>query len=832
MGKKKKLTKAEKKQQRENEKKLVAAGKISPRVRYMRRSFLWNVIAICIAFFFGIFAGLGALLGGGLFIGNKMSIKDILGTEIVEKYIGKDYYDKSVLDIISAFTDKLGSGIHSLNDVGEFTPLVKDTLDAVNKQLNDLGVNIDVDELMGVNFDTIGKYMQENVVQSIELGKVLGLDGNSDKIMLAICYGEEGKDYTIEDGKIVCEDPTTIKKLTSDATSILGRITLETAFQVTANSESALLYLAYGTEGEQYKIEDGKIVMLPDPASENGETFKKRTISDLTAEDATFLEDAKICDLVDTSNASGLMAAIKDWSISDMTQGKRIERLKLSQILTIGDDSSNIMQAMKNWSISDFTNQDKINSLALSDILDLKDAPKILDSLKDAHLGEFGDKINTLRLCDILDNMEGNELLKCLQLSTLSTLADDIKSISVTSLFGNGIYSYTVGKAGTYAEQLKYYKETGHTKEEDSKHGPWDNHVPEKAQITEQFWTNDGGMNTQVYFGSFVERNGNYVLLENPSLYKEKVGEETKLFVITKTAVTPVYAWYLINYGSGESDIRLTDGAISTTKPSGENDVNMGLPGRTDTPYKNEKGQNLIYHETREDGKTYYYPLYQDGYSVYYLYYETNATGSTVIKRQDLEQVIDGYTYQNGDSVEGYTVYEGKGEGAPSYYINLREDATQRYYREIDKSNKEYHFFEEDEIIVQYYANIKKTEKEWVVADESENASVEVDRYLSGFWYLLFGGEDEDGNPIDKTNEPFLEIDDLLTTSVGRIEKLTLWELFFHGFINDIDSNPYLDLSNLKGFDLEHQNLNEYNLKGVINLVKQMVGKLGAFSGT
>ncbi|MDE7159071.1 MAG: hypothetical protein K2N74_05795, partial [Clostridiales bacterium] len=246
-GKKKKLSKKERKellkQQQENEKRLVAEGVISARVRYTPRSFLGSILALCLAFFLGIFFAVGAVILAGA----KFSIKTITNMVGIDSsaLVMEEYANQSLLNL---FYDIKSTQFVNLNSLGKFTPLLQNSMQGLSEQLTALGVELDVSELMEVNFGELGSYFQ-GVIQTIELGSTLNLTPDSSALMIAICYGEEDVDFEIVDGEFKMlgdRTPTTIADLANDAEDLLGKVTVEAALNITARSAHAMRYLAYG----------------------------------------------------------------------------------------------------------------------------------------------------------------------------------------------------------------------------------------------------------------------------------------------------------------------------------------------------------------------------------------------------------------------------------------------------------------------------------------------------------------------------------------------------------------------------------------------------------
>ena len=93
------------------------------------------------------------------------------------------------------------------------------------------------------------------ILNDIRLGDALKVTAASDAILIALAYGSEGTDYIIEDGKIKpLTPPTTIGSLTDGQTSeIFDKIELGAVMKVDP-SDDVMCALAYGTKNKHYKV--------------------------------------------------------------------------------------------------------------------------------------------------------------------------------------------------------------------------------------------------------------------------------------------------------------------------------------------------------------------------------------------------------------------------------------------------------------------------------------------------------------------------------------------------------------------------------------------------
>lgn len=912
--KKHKLTRREKKEryraQQAYEKQLVEEGKLSPRVKYMPRSIFWNILAVCLAFFLGIAATIGGLLGFGLYTANNTPVKDLLGTVGVDydKYVEEEYANMSILDLAQEISGDLSGGTPlSLSTFAKYSPFVREQVDTLAKSVADVGVYLNVDELMAQPFTQLGSYFSESVIPAIEPGAVLKLtpqsdpmmialcygkegvdykiegdkivplessekypitveqlrddatgailsmelgtllkaDASSDPLFLAMCYGEEGVDYKIENGAIVQieggKTPTTLDDLMSNGSGVVSELTVEAVFSVSAQSDEALRYLAYGSEDIHYVIEnkgtpEAKVVMLTDAAT--GKPYAKRTINALEAD--AVLDNARIRDLVHVSNnasallkaiqdwqvldlsdqskletlrvsdalgidagAMGLMGALRDWTLADLKNQNRIERLKLSQVLTIDENSSALMQAIADWRVSDLTDQSKLDTITLSSVI-VADAstPKFLQALLDAPIGGVGNKVDSLRLADIMseEDIAGNVILNKLKSSTINSLARDLAALSVRDVFADEIYSYVRGEKGSYAAMLKeyaYHAESGVLGKDDKTNSAL-RPVAITAPIVETRYYLTAAPQTQVYAGLYVQRAGEYVPVAEKDVYSRDDGTR---YVRTEVKVLPTYAWTEFNYETGAST-PIAGSVGGEADATGLTLVDLKREG--DVAYE-ENGAACYYIDSAAGA---YYPLLEDAYSVFYL----TQGADEQLTRHDLDREIAGYRYEAGGEVASDTpVYHHAATAtAAAYdYVYVEEDVVDGYSETSTGRATRLH-------------TAADVTERWFATWDGQTTPVEVDRYLSSTWYLLFGGEEYDAQSntltvLDKTDTSILDLAKLMSTTTSHINSLQLWALYFHEFI---DANPYQEVTLLMPIK---DNLNELTVTETVELVQQLL---------
>ena len=857
MGKKAKMTKAERKAAE-----LEKEAATGIRVRYYPRSFLWNVLCVTLAFLFGIFIALGGLLGVGILYGSTATSKDLFGDNYSD-YLRDDYADLTLFELtkelIDAVNDVLTAGGDlTLNTIGKITPILENLLNPLSDSLGDLGIHLNVNEFMDVPVSGMGSYFQEKIITNIVLGETIGVNPDSDSILIALCYGEEDVDYTVEDGKFVMKEgksPLKLGDLTSGNITLLDRLTIETALNVNAESSAPVRYLAYGTEGVHYEIRDGKVVMLTNPYT--GEPFRKKSITDLTSSDG-LIENARISDLINLEgNTNELLNAIGNWKISELKQQARMSRLKLGQVIHLDESSSRLMRAIADWRIEDLTNQERIESLTLGDVLAVDaSSPKLLRSLDNAQIGELGGTMNTLRLNELLEleDIANNKLLRNLGSSTMSTLANDIQELSIVQIFGNGLYSFMVGEAGSYQQTLQKFK--------DGDPDSVPTAIPSDAEITTSYRLNGDTLS----LGWFTNRNGKYQLIDETDVIKSMVtgddgGKTVSYSVERKLTVEPIYNYLLIDF-EADSRIPLPADAISTVTEgyadgtvsfAGEPVTQNGLPLYYHTERvkpaagePNEQDDELDEVDPTPETELVYYPLLQDDFGVFCVYLAPDGTIERIdfdnvpVSYEAEEGVVEVITNDSGKASYNKVRYTAEGgtpveirlhhakavsdpesgdELTPAYdYIVVQDSVEQRYYMpSASEGVTEYdvtYALDTPSVATVYTAS-------WTDGDGTQHNDVTVDRFLHGFWYLLLGGEtvDEEGNVtvIDDAAVAILEVDKKVTAATTKMNEIALGELYFHGLIA---ANPNVRLPNGK-------NLSEMTISETIAYLRQFSASFG-----
>ncbi len=433
------------------EKRLVNDGMIYPRSHYLPKGHLRGIIAILLAFVFGLFLGVGALLGAGIFAGTTVKIEKIPSSD---KYFAEDYLDKTVLDLVNDVLGDLkeysGFDNFTLDTVSKYTPVVDNALDSVARQLSEnYGVTLDKEELSSTSFGKIGEYSQ-NLLKSVELGKVFSKiagDQPMSTLLYALCYGKEGEDYTKdEEGNVTMlgeSKPTTIDTLISKdgMDGVIEKVkSIPLKDIITIGDDASPLFKRIGTLSVNELMDEktvmsfklGEIITINEEDPKTSallKSLKDTTVEDLTKEET--IQNLTLGEVLSIDendpNASELFITLKDKQIGELMKEETIKGLHLKDIIKIDKNSSKLLQSLQNKTIDDLGKEKTINSLLIGDLIAIdKNSSKLLQSLQNNTVGDLKneDTIQNLQLGAILDLENATGIMKAVKDWTVKDLSD------------------------------------------------------------------------------------------------------------------------------------------------------------------------------------------------------------------------------------------------------------------------------------------------------------------------------------------------------------------------------------------------------------------------
>mgnify|MGYP006896614230 CR=1 FL=1 len=293
-------------------------GGAKPRVIVKKKGgLLGKIVALLLGIVIGIIAGIGGLVGAGYYIATQMKIKDatntvtnLSGLQIpLSDYLADEYADKTILGLIESVADtatKIGEGTGTLNDLNDISPLVGKFLNqegGLVEMLTSFGIETTADELMSKYLvktvqteNRDNRYLTDfllSKVDEIPFAKLidgLGFDGN--EIFTTLCYGIEGVDYQIQDGKYVMlgnSKPLTIGGfMGADLTNRIERLPLDAIMD--APQDEIMRTLFYGAAHRYTQTENG-VVMNQVFYTYDGESFYNDNDDKLDLASATALPD-------------------------------------------------------------------------------------------------------------------------------------------------------------------------------------------------------------------------------------------------------------------------------------------------------------------------------------------------------------------------------------------------------------------------------------------------------------------------------------------------------------------------------------------------------------
>ncbi len=621
---------------------------------------------------------------------------------------------------------------------------------------------------------TVGALTEKDagLLEGMKIGDVMEIDSDSSNIMRAM------KNWTLDDLKN--QDKINDLHL-SDILDIHEKDPQKPGDTGSSGILLAMKDWTLNDLNDQNKIESLTIGEVLDiKGEEQGDTsnimwaLRKKSLKDLQNQNT--IESLKLSEIITIdTNTSGILQAMQDWQISDLQNQTRIERLRIGQIINVSSNTTGLMAAIKNWRIGDLSDSDKIESLKLSDVITINSDDHILNALKDTQVGRLQDGIDELTLTELLGDVSKNTILKGLANSTVASLSNDIENLTISTIFGDEIYSYMkIENEKTYQKLYEDYFNNHNTN-----HGK--NYLPEAyapENLETRLFVKNEGTDTEVLKGYFEK--GTDTLYAGKVLRDYNDDGEAYSYYNKKDVLTVIAEKKEVVY------VEATE-----TVPAHVDYVSLS-EGITDADLK------------------------PDGFGGWYYYKEVAGEGENAEKKKvrvEVEEVVTGYklngTPLTQDSESGKWKLNEKevniitetttaeGVTTSTSYILTRVELEEKYY-EKENATKTYPLSESVE--ERYY-----------------DGEAQLDRYVSGVWFLLLGGikgevaptydkdknETTPGTPgtITFNGDPKLtEIADSITEVNTTLNDTTLWKLYFVRILPD---DPFVSLGKT-GVVFEH----------------------------
>ncbi len=657
----------------------------------------------------------------------------------------------------------------------------------------------------------------------LQLGSFLGLDirleseqSNEDDLVYSLCYGTRGEDYELQaiDGtahQIVTmkagheSSAKTLNDFLKNADTIIEDMKVDDILPIEPDSEAIFRTLAYGNEmakdedGEylkdgngKYQTEDvlddqgrptgdkqyvgggryiiegqgdaAKIVMLPDPNDPDGKPYAKKSIADLMDSQNSLFDDITIGSIVGEGD-SKLLNAIGDWTINDLTKQEKIESLKLNSVLDL-DDATGIMGVIKDWSLKDLGQSSRIDRLKLGQILDI--------DASDPNTAPIMIAMKNWCISDLTDKEKIDSL-------TLGSVIDIDPDDPNTPQMMKVLKDMSLGEISTSIDTLTLEDVLG----PDAFNG--ENKILDALKDTEIGDLGDAinGLTVEDVFGDEI---WSYAKKEGFDATK-RVAEQDKL---TENITEKYYHGTTEIFGA-----YYTGSGTNWTKVADQNSVQHGKYVENKVFVTRSVSYLVVDHDNDDSAQWATYAgeanaVQHDEYENYWYVDAQNV-------RHDLEPV---YSYsKDGAPVKGKKILENKdatGETDKYYYI----DKVDVSYRYAAASGTETYAEGDASITVKYYSG-----------------TTEAARYHSGVWYLLLGDT--------QTMPKITEMGGLVTNVAGKINTITLGEMYVHELVNE---NPSVDITALVALAVQNghsdlagkTNLDQLTVNGVIELIKSM----------
>lgn len=235
-----------------------------------RGGFLGKLVALLLGFILGVVAVIGGVAGVGYWALQKPvneltnTVNGFLDPDIdFNEYLNMEKYGDATLlefvnDVIGA-AQSVANEKGTLNDFNEISPLVSSTVAKLMEKVEEFGFDIDQDRLMATEFGSMIDFFKETI-NNTAAGDILRSFDMSSPLLMALCYGEEGIDYTIdENGNVQMlegSEKTLIKDfLGEDVTKLLEKVpvgSLLTDLDPDDPDDEIMFAIAYGTKGSTF----------------------------------------------------------------------------------------------------------------------------------------------------------------------------------------------------------------------------------------------------------------------------------------------------------------------------------------------------------------------------------------------------------------------------------------------------------------------------------------------------------------------------------------------------------------------------------------------------
>lgn len=370
-----------------------------------RNNFFGTLITLIIGLLLGVVLTVCGIIGAGYWTSTQplnttvTKVDDmveadiygmIFGTEEKVGILSDAYAEKTVKDLLEDITNaasKLTADGGSLKDLNDVSPQVSVILEKLVSKLDEYAISLDVDELLKKPFkssdeeaETFAQYLSTSI-QNTAIGDLFSKFSNEplSDLLLVLCYGEKGVDYTVDaDGNIQMlgdSKKTTLSDLMSgDMMTLLASVPVDAVIDIDLNDD-VMCALAYGSSDRVYLGEDGKAAMRQVVyTAKDGKFYTDKSeevIASYTIINATLVELT-----IDTGEADGDGNPINEKQYVSIKSGKwlvykdaELTEPLLYEKVKIGDLQGDAMAIVDNVYLKDalgVTNANNAHNILIS----------------------------------------------------------------------------------------------------------------------------------------------------------------------------------------------------------------------------------------------------------------------------------------------------------------------------------------------------------------------------------------------------------------------------------------------------------------------------------
>ena len=387
--------------------------------------FLGKFLCLILGFFLGIAAIIGSVVGVVYYVATRPiddtveKVDDLTGAELYTTLFGSTdepgilnpkYAEKKVGDLLNDLGDAiedLGDDNATLAGLNEISPKVSELVESLVKAIGKYGIPLDAQTMLNTPLkgeNGLAKYI-ETSLKTAPVGDLFQSfsDDKMSDLLCAICYGEEGVDYEMDnEGNVTMlngAQKTTVSDLISeDLSKIFDKIPVAAVININP-TDTVMCAIAYGSTNRFTTDANGKVLM----------TQVTYTVSD------TEILDDKNEKVECTRESLGGVEKLTfaDGEVQYVKAGKAYEDQActiavLYEKVKIGDMQKDSMSIIDNVLLKDALNiNDDTHAILKSLAYDDENNPRTIGQLR--HQGT--DLINEISLDDIMTPDMNNGLI-------------------------------------------------------------------------------------------------------------------------------------------------------------------------------------------------------------------------------------------------------------------------------------------------------------------------------------------------------------------------------------------------------------------------------------